>query len=143
MSRLVSTMGLVDTPTVCVEEDPFRTVYEALDRFHGCGIDQLNLSINDSLDALEITMVPFRPDGGVGLSIRGIHYFAMNRWPGEDISLVDFRLTTLGSAQPWPPSLPGMFIPAAAVPPLLWLHGEGAVTLDVVAATITVLTQAG
>lgn len=126
-----------------VDDDPFRTVYEALDVFQGCGIDQLNLSINNSLDALEITLVPFRPEGGIGLSVRGIHYFAMNRLPGDDISLVDFRLTTLRPAQPWPSNLPEMFALTATVPPLLWLHGDGAVTLNVVAATVTVLTQAG
>ena len=126
-----------------VGDDPFRTVYEALDVFQGCGIDQLNLSINSSLDGLEITLVPFRPEGGIGLSVRGVHYFAMNRLPGDDISLVDFRLTTLWPAQPWPSSLPGQFVPAATVPPLLWLHGDGAVALDVVAAIVTVLAQAG
>ena len=126
-----------------VGDDPFRTVYEALDVFQGCGIDQLNLSINSSLDGLEITLVPFRPEGGIGLSVRGVHYFAMNRLPGDDISLVDFRLTTLWPAQPWPSSLPGKFVPAATVPPLLWLHGDGAVTLDVIAAVVTVLTQVG
>lgn len=135
--------GLVDTHTVRVDDDPFRTVYEALDLFQARGIVQLNLSINDSLDALEITLAPYSPDGGVGLSVRGVHYFAMSRLPGEDISLVDFRLTTLWPAQPWPSSLPGQFVPAVTVPPLLWLHGDGAVTLDVVAAIVTVLAQVG
>lgn len=135
--------GLVDTRTVRVDDDPFRTVYEAFDLFQALGIDQLNLSINDSLDALEITLVPTRPDGGVGLSIRGVHYFAVHRLPGDDISLVDFHLTTLWPDQPWPSSLPGNFDLIATVPPLLWLHGDGAVTLDVVAAVVTVLAQAG
>ena len=118
-------------------------MHEALDLFQGHGFEQLNLSINETVDALEISLAQFGPDEGLGLSVRNIHYFAIHRSPGDDISLVDFRLMTLRPSQPWPPGLPGKFVPAAKLPPLLWLHGDGAVTFDVVASIVTVLAQVG
>lgn len=137
MRRMVSP----DTRGVNSCEDPFRTVHEALGLFQSCGIDQLSLSINGTVDALEISLMRFEQAGGVNLSVRRIDYFAIHRSPGDDIPLADFRLTTLSPSQLWPPELPRQFVPAATVPPLLWLHGDGAVTFDVIAASVTVLTQ--
>lgn len=106
-------------------------------------MEHLNLSIIDSADALEISLIPWKPNAGINLSVRDIHYFAIRRAPREEISLLDFTATTLLPSMPWPPELPDRFLPKELTPPpLLWLHADGAATFDLVAAVVVVLTQA-
>ncbi|MET8878344.1 hypothetical protein [Nocardia sp. NPDC004604] len=102
----------------------------------------MNLSITDAVDALEISLSPLNPALGISLSVRDVHYLAIHRMPRSDISLLDFTAQTLLPSAPWPPELPTQFITPDPAPPLLWLHGVGAATFDVVAAKVVVLAQA-
>lgn len=58
--------------------------------------------------------------------------------PGIDF---DFTAETLNPKARWPPGLPPEIATVDTVPPLLWLHGDGIATFDVVAAIVMVLTE--
>ncbi|WP_157762031.1 hypothetical protein [Nocardia yamanashiensis] len=129
--------------------DPFHPVHEALSHFQGNALEHLNLSITDSTngsnhestDALEISLIAHRPDGGINLSVRDIHYFAIQRAPRENIKFLDFTATTLDPSMPLPPGLPERWSHTKPAHSLLWLHAEGEATLDLVAAIVVVLRQ--
>lgn len=124
-------------------------MHEALSSFQGYGFEHLNLSITDSTnasntestDALEISLLAHRPDGGINLSVRDIHYFAIHRAPRENIALLDFTATTLAPSMPSPPGLPEHWSYANPAHSLLWLHAEGNAAFDLVAAIVVVLKQ--
>lgn len=130
-------------------QDPFRPVHEALSSFQGYGFEHLNLSITDSADAsitestdaLEISLIAHRPNDGINLSVRDIHYFAIHRAPRENIPFLDFTATTLNPSMPSPSGLPTGWLPAKPTHALLWLHAEGTATFDLVAAIVVVLKQ--
>lgn len=94
-----------------------------------------------SVDAMEISLIPSRPNDGLNLSVRGIHYFAVERTPHEDISFLEFTATTLFPSVLWPKGCPGRFSGPKPVHPLLWLHAEGEATFDIVAAIVIALKQ--
>ncbi|MFB8003574.1 hypothetical protein [Nocardia sp. NPDC056000] len=99
------------------------------------------MSITGAVDAVEISLVALRPDGGVSLSIRDVHYFSIERFPGREIPFVDLTATTLFPSAPWPPELPDEFSEPRPSHPLLWLRAHGATTLRLVAAVVIVLRQ--
>ncbi|MFE9577718.1 hypothetical protein ACFYO1_15115 [Nocardia sp. NPDC006044] len=121
-------------------QDPFSHVHETLPSFQGYGLEHLHISVTGSVDALEISLSPLSPKLAISLSVRGIHYFAIQRAPREDIPFLDFTAKTLLPPMPWPPELPGKILGSDAVP-LLWLHADGPATFDLVAATFIVLAQ--
>ncbi|UGT43643.1 hypothetical protein LTV02_09770 [Nocardia yamanashiensis] len=79
--------------------------------------------------------------GGINLSVRDIHYFAIQRAPRESITFLDFKATTLDPSMPLPPGLPERWSHTKPADSLLWLHAEGEATLDLVASIVVVLRQ--
>jgi hypothetical protein len=114
---------------------------QAIMSCQGYGLESLSLSIIGAADALEIGLRwgPAKPD--VTLSIRNIYYLAMHRLPGGDIPFFDLEATTLAPDEPWPEDLPNPIVTADALPPLLWIRGQGPANFAVVAAVVTVLSE--
>jgi hypothetical protein len=120
----------------------FEPVHDAIASFQGYGFEHLSLSVIGAVDAMEISLRPIHPKPQMTLSIRDIHYFAMHRLPRDDIDFFDFEATTLIPGAPWPRELPGSGSVLGGLPPLLWIRGRGPATFDVVAAIVTVLSEA-
>lgn len=121
--------------------DVFAPVHDALASFQGYGLDCLSLSVIGAVDAMELSLRPMHPKPEVMLSIRDIHYFAMQRLPHDEIDFFDFEATTLAPGLPWPRELPTSGWVRDGFPPLLWIRGRGPASFDVVAAIVSVLSQ--
>lgn len=130
-----------DTHFVDEEMSVFAGARQAIMSCQGFGLESLSLSIIGTADALEIGLRWGVPKPDVTLSIRNIHYLAIHRMPGDDIPFVDIEATTLAPDQPWPKDLPNPIVTVDGFPPLLWIRGHGPATFDVVAATVTVLSE--
>jgi hypothetical protein len=132
---------MADTCAVTDDGIVFAAVHDAITSFQGYGLERLSLSIIDTADALEISLSPIHPKPAMTLSIRDVHYFAMTRFPRDDIPFLDFEATTLIPGTSWPQNVPDLGHTVDGFPPLLWIRGRGPATFDVIAAIVTVLVQ--
>lgn len=95
-------------------------------------------------DGLEVALLKFSEHPWMSLSLREIHFFALDRVPREEMTFFDFTAQVLSPREPWPAGLPPREAADDGTPSLLWLHGVGpSGTFDVVAAVVQVFTEFG
>ncbi len=126
-----------------VDVNPLQRACAAILGYQGYGLAELSVSVIDAVDSVNIGLRygPPRPD--VVISAQSVHYFSIHRMPGDDIPFFDINAVILEPGQPWPPQLPPSITASPSFPPLLWVHGDGPATFDLVAAIVTVLAEVG
>lgn len=124
-----------------VDVGTLQRVRDAILACQGCGLADLSFAIIGTADAVNINLRfgPPRPD--VTISAQAVHHLSIHRLPHDDISFLDLEAVILVPDQPWPDRLPRAIAATPAFPPLLWIHADGSVTLDLVAEIVTVLSE--
>lgn len=122
----------------------FEEVRRIIESCQGYTIDLVSLAVLEQASALEIGLRwgPSKPD--VFLSCRDILHLTIGRFPDSDFGPMD-SLSAVHlppSDEPWPEPLRYDLKRTSSLPSLLWIHAEGPVQLDVIAATVTALSEA-
>ena len=121
----------------------FELVIPAIAKCEGYVVNLISMSVIEEVDALEIGFRWGPGKSDITLSLRRIYYFALGKTAVESTHYVDrITATPLSTDRPWPAGVPVGMYRTPGLPDLLWIRTEP-LHLEVVAATVTVLEEAG